>query len=409
MDKYYFFGAGINCLKAIEFWGTDSIIALVDNNSVKIGTTIMGLLVISFDEFREKWNGETVVITASVSADQIAQQLQNSGINNYYICPYMQSGFYSCDEIIKRMYLTQYDKLAVCDNNPLSQKLMFELMKVKRCEIRYIINEITENDIKDGEILFITKQNFNSIFFNQKKSIHIINFFEEIQRMQLEDFGYLKKYEGMHTGESCFLIGNGPSLKEKDLDVIHKSGIKSIGCNGIYKIYGKTEWRPFYYVIGDNKIWDEERDNLPNESKYFIRKTYNNQLSGLNLDAQFFYAQFENYYPQYPTFSDDITKGVYGGRTVMFDMLQIAVYMGFKKIYLLGVDFSWGEDGRDTHFCKGYMNDELVRYTMRYKEEQRHAYISAKNYADIHGIKIYNATRGGHLEVFDRVDFDSLF
>jgi hypothetical protein len=34
------------------------------------------------------------------------------------------------------------------------------------------------------------------------------------------------------------------------------------------------------------------------------------------------------------------------------------------------------------------------------------AYKEAKNYADGHGIKIYNATRGGMLEVFERVDLD---
>ena len=34
---------------------------------------------------------------------------------------------------------------------------------------------------------------------------------------------------------------------------------------------------------------------------------------------------------------------------------------------------------------------------------------SGKHYADKHGIKIYNATRGGKLEIFDRVDFDTIF
>lgn len=33
----------------------------------------------------------------------------------------------------------------------------------------------------------------------------------------------------------------------------------------------------------------------------------------------------------------------------------------------------------------------------------------AREYADGHGIKIYNATRGGKLEVFERVNFDKLF
>ena len=37
------------------------------------------------------------------------------------------------------------------------------------------------------------------------------------------------------------------------------------------------------------------------------------------------------------------------------------------------------------------------------------AYQKAKTYADTHNIKIYNATRGGKLEVFQRVEFDSLF
>ena len=36
-------------------------------------------------------------------------------------------------------------------------------------------------------------------------------------------------------------------------------------------------------------------------------------------------------------------------------------------------------------------------------------YICAKRFCDEHGIKIYNATRGGKLEVFPRVDFDEVF
>ena len=33
-------------------------------------------------------------------------------------------------------------------------------------------------------------------------------------------------------------------------------------------------------------------------------------------------------------------------------------------------------------------------------------YKAAKQYADLHGIRICNATRGGKLEIFERVDFD---
>ena len=41
-------------------------------------------------------------------------------------------------------------------------------------------------------------------------------------------------------------------------------------------------------------------------------------------------------------------------------------------------------------------------------EEVTLAYMSARNYAKEHGVKILNATRGGKLEVFPRVNFDKL-
>ena len=42
-------------------------------------------------------------------------------------------------------------------------------------------------------------------------------------------------------------------------------------------------------------------------------------------------------------------------------------------------------------------------------DEATLSYQAAKQYAQTHGIKIKNATRGGKLNVFQRVDFDSLF
>ena len=37
------------------------------------------------------------------------------------------------------------------------------------------------------------------------------------------------------------------------------------------------------------------------------------------------------------------------------------------------------------------------------------AYKKAKKYANLYGFNIYNASRGGKLEVFERVDFDEIF
>lgn len=51
----------------------------------------------------------------------------------------------------------------------------------------------------------------------------------------------------------------------------------------------------------------------------------------------------------------------------------------------------------------------MIQVGLCLRVHQLRGYVAAKQYADSHGIKIYNATRGGKLEVFTRVDFGSLF
>ena len=91
--------------------------------------------------------------------------------------------------------------------------------------------------------------------------------------------------------------------------------------------------------------------------------------------------------------------------------------MGFSKIYLIGVDHKYSIEvtpdghikrnaGVEDYFDKK-QNGCFANPPQTYRSTM--AYQAARKYADDHGIKIYNATRGGELEVFERVDFDSLF
>lgn len=414
--KYYFFGAGGNCHGAINFWGKDSVIAIIDNSDTKIGHTFVGVPIISYDQFIRRWNGETIIITAYLSANEIVKQLEKDGIDKYFACPSMQSGFYDCIEMINRFGLRNYKGIDLYDDNPISDRLCLELLRVGLTQINIVSEcEIKQNDNNDV-LLLVTKENFDvSSMKGWKKYKKVIYLFDEIKKLQKDDYKYLQKYKNIYNNEKCFLIGNGPSLNEKDLDRIYKYKIKSFGCNRINKIFSKTMWRPDYYIIIDSMVWEEEKEKLLCDCNYFMRKWQDNKLYSRNFSIQFYYAQIENYGLGYPEFSDNITECVFSGRTAMYDMLQIAVYMGFREIYLLGVDFSWGEDGRDAHFCKDYfgdnsiLNNKLMDDARKRKEEVRHAYISARNYADAHGIKIYNATRGGNLDVFERVDIDKLF
>lgn len=260
---------------------------------------------------------------------------------------------------------------------------------------------------------------------NKEEQIYAINEFEvfneiESQAIDMNQFvGKMRNFHNIHEGESCFVIGNGPSLNKEDLEMIHKYDIKSFACNSIYKAYNKTEWRPDYYVLVDVKGIEMAKDDLQyisDNCKYFFSRANGrlryctNKYKNIRLFKYIFSKSEEQF-----SFSEDCAERLYTGYTVTYAMLQLAVYMGFKKIYLLGIDHQYA-----TQYTNGIEEKNEIKNHSELLEEDNEggfylidkttlAYKSAKKYADEHGIKIYNATRGGKLEVFDRVDFDSLF
>ena len=117
-------------------------------------------------------------------------------------------------------------------------------------------------------------------------------------------------------------------------------------------------------------------------------------------------------------FSADITNQVIEGLTVTYSCIQLAAYMGFSEIYLLGVDHNYSveidSDGNiikhDDH-VKNYFDEAAVSINdinLPKVVEMTRAYLSAEKYSRDHGFRIYNATRGGKLEVFERVNFDTI-
>ena len=97
-------------------------------------------------------------------------------------------------------------------------------------------------------------------------------------------------------------------------------------------------------------------------------------------------------------------------------MIQLYVYMGIREIYIIGCDNSYGREiakdgniinhGTSSYFGGSEQKDMNIAAATW---QMNLAYEYARKYADEHGIKIYNATRGGHLEAFERIDFNFLF
>lgn len=223
----------------------------------------------------------------------------------------------------------------------------------------------------------------------------------------------LHEFGGTHKNERCFIVCTGPSLQLKDVETLKNE--YTFAVNSITKIFPRTDWRPTYYVIEDMDAYLRlESDLLSAKLEHCFASDL--LISMLKPKVDFIAYPFDRlnhstirYQPSMTPqlfFSDNAYAMVYGAFTVAFSAMQLAVYMGFKEIYLIGCDCDYS--GEKKHF-EDDGTEKNKRPIIDEEQKMLMTYQAAKEYADTHNIKIYNATRGGKLEVFERVDFDSLF
>lgn len=233
------------------------------------------------------------------------------------------------------------------------------------------------------------------------------------------DPGYkkLKTYKDIHKGERCFIIATGPSLTISDLSKL-KNEI-TFGMNSLCKIFSDLGWETTYYVIQDRGAFNLLKNDLVKLKKtilfhgdiWFQKKDFKN----FQCKIQKFPRYYEHHgYDQIHLrtgFSRDIFEQVFEAYTVAVCTLQIAAYMGFSEIYLLGADCNYDQNDAEKSYSQGLsyngINDAAQRKT--FGNKMLYAYSVANQALSGSGIKVYNATRGGMLEEFQRVDFDSLF
>ena len=216
----------------------------------------------------------------------------------------------------------------------------------------------------------------------------------------------LASYRNRHSGR-CFIIGNGPSLRHSDLKRLMELDEITFACNSLIKLFDEIPFRPTYYFAQDNKIILDNKQEIENYTgTKFIKAHY---ASRYHLKGVTYYNML---FPKCPIgFSNNISSVVYSGQSVTYSMIQFAAYMGFKKIYLIGVDCSYSLNNdvitENSYFDKRLFNSQR-NYAAPEVDTNMLAYARAKEVCDRSGITIYNATRGGKLEIFERADLDKL-
>lgn len=239
-----------------------------------------------------------------------------------------------------------------------------------------------------------------------------------------ENSRLLRSYHNKHKGERCFLIGNGPSLRISDLEGLQKNGEITFGCNLVTKVFGETSWRPDYYFLIDRicaKFQSEEINEAIRDIPLFTNITTYNIFREKPSNPVILYNIAK---PKYKVKRSPLAYYIPSGSTVMSLMIEMAVYMGFSEIYLVGCDCTSTFSG-NTHFIQGYTDDKLKArdakkiidrmrrigiegddYEKYFLDGSLNAYALLKEHARKRGVTIYNATRGGALEIYERVDID---
>jgi hypothetical protein len=214
-------------------------------------------------------------------------------------------------------------------------------------------------------------------------------------------------------------MGNGPSLLKCDLNRLGSE--VTIVSNAHYLIWDQLTYVPSFLAVEDRLVAEDRAAEL--RSLTGITKIFPFDLRDVLGPAQegMLYINFPRNYTPFPRFSHDLTKRGFWGGTVSFLNLQLAAFLGCRSIVLIGFDHNYVvpsaeiqnnvihsqvEDVNHIHpdyFGPGYRwhDPNVARMELSYR--------LARTELESSGVRVCNATVGGHLEVFERVSYDAEF
>lgn len=246
------------------------------------------------------------------------------------------------------------------------------------------------------------------------------------------DFEKNIELKDIHTDKRCFIIGTGPSIKDQDLTLLKDEIV--IGISGLFNHKDIDIIQPNYYVLAP--VFDYHLKYNKEETYIDWLKSMDNVLSDDVI--MIIHIGDKQYIEKHKIF---INKKVYWNKYVPWDgnnieeinlsiipniysvsesALTIGLYLGFKKIYMLGFDHNWFE-GLHLYFdtekynkyfeTTGKASVEKFGFDSEF-QMTRHAYIFNK-YKKLYAFKqnIYNANanQNSYVDTFPKVKYEDLF
>lgn len=189
-------------------------------------------------------------------------------------------------------------------------------------------------------------------------------------------------FKGRHKEKNLFILASGPSLKELDLSGLSRR--MTMGLNRSFMVYPE----PYYHCVFDHRLFELYPEEL---KKCRVLFTLEDRPWGLPLNLL-----------GSKGFSWDLEEGIYSGYTISFFALQLAVYMGFERVFFLGLDLDFKE--KETHFF-GYDYHSKDHKTTEFPKMLESFQGIAPTLKE-RGIQVYNCSPVSKLDVFPHMTFE---
>lgn len=247
-----------------------------------------------------------------------------------------------------------------------------------------------------------------------------------------------RRYHNLHSGQRCFIIGNGPSVKEQDLSLL--SDEITFTVNQIARNPQFAQLNTNYHLWADPGFFKMQptcegdyeliqiMKQLPDMTECFFPYEYAYQYVkkfGLEKSIHVNYYSSRQFVNQEEEI--DFTEFIRGGYTVVQYAVRLALYMGFTEIYLLGCECTTILNvinartlcyRSETH-CYEINEDEKVRTRNMYCTLPMQAYYESErgvleeyrileSYCRKRGVKLINCTPGGLLEEIQRAEYETV-
>jgi len=237
-------------------------------------------------------------------------------------------------------------------------------------------------------------------------------------------------FYNIHREQRCFILATGPSIQKQDLAPLQNEVCIAVSNFFVHQLFSAIQ--PKYYCVSgyhkpasesDWLNWIRQIETCIGTATLFLSVGDRERIMRheLFIDKSLHYLLLDLPLQKMLKHRIDVTRSILSPQSVSIMALQLAVYMGFQKIYLLGCDHDWlFHINKSVHFYEE-KNHTLVTsgYNEWFGEDfgsycydcstlwEQYKWI--RRVASERGIEIFNATEGGVLDVFPLVCYEKLF